>query len=1204
MDPSLVDRILNMHKSCEPFSIPVPPPTVRKRESSVELYEDSRPQADECIESETDYIKEYIRKDDEEYIKIKNSIFLDNDHMDEVSEVSGETIVRKENTMRLYRMFNFAYRPNVNLPILSMKHKVVSMIASNSVVIIRGSTGCGKTTQVPQLILDAEFEKKQHCNIIVTQPRRIAALSIAKRVSEERDWPVGTIVGYQMGLIRNISQDTRITYCTTGVLLNKLTNKKHLMDYTHIILDEVHERDEDMDFLLLVIRKLLRTNSTMVKIILMSATIDVDRFSAYFSTPVENQLLPAPIIEIVKGGLYDVSVYYLNEMDNLGNIPEVDREPKFTLAMAEFSARIIHVFDSIDKKNSDTSNEYERSTVLMFLPGYGEIEELRTVLLSPKYADTNWDIIILHSLISTEEQENIFKKPPPNSRRLILSTNIAESSITVPNVKYVIDFCLTKLLVTEPGTNYQCLELCWASKSQCQQRAGRTGRVMDGRVYRMVPREFYEKVLQEEAVPEMLRAPLANVILKTKLLGMGEPKALLALSLDPPNLSNIRNTVLLLKEVGALLNRSGQELDGDMTPLGRVMANCPLDVRVTKLIVLGHLFGVLSDAIIIAASMAVKDIFNIGFFELESTYHEKLHWSANSDSDCIACLNAFKVWRNDKAHRRINSPFEEKEWARRKSLRVRSLREMDAFIFEITQKLHDFGITEIMSSDTNTWEALNIDRTFVLKFIIAGAFYPNYFVKFPHKVKEHEQAIERTLASRDPSNTIFLHGWPLRQPGSLYSKKFQEIFGNRMKLKNYENITVSFDGSSRVYVEYEAKNRAPADNTFVRDCVKMRHCRNPIEIDLLSETDARCQAEDLGLTKDYGRILFQPSNPGEPPCRRYMYDKKPYPDLPEYSGYRSKVRLQGPFSPIEIQLAHIVINGITKTVSVESTSVNSVLLDSCPDNPNGLFLVAQNIVRDSKNPSHLVLRNTTLLPITPGLTSLIALIFAPYMELRRSPLGTYYTGALCGLGYNRITEKSLFPEHDLEILFDVEFTISDLRMINKLRHWMNLAMNFNHRSDIVDDEAHHEMTANCHSVIRNTFKNVIYKTREKIEPVPVSNFDKWNRYDETLFLVPARETSRNTIVYSLHKALELNEKNDELEDMIKHLLELETLAYQDPRETSIASVCCKLCQTEVTGIINLRAHLCSAEHAAKQQLIDTTAEFGEALQSLLDKLRL
>jgi len=529
----------------------------------------------------------------------------------------------------------------------------------------------------------------------------------------------------------------------------------------------------------------------------------------------------------------------------------------------------------------------------------------------------------------------------------------------------------------------------------------------------------------------MLRAPLANVILKTKLLDMGEPKSLLALSLDPPNLSNIRDTILLLKEVGALLNKSMQEFDGDLTPLGRVMANLPLDVHVSKLIILGHLFGVLSDAIIIAAIMSVKDMFNIGFRESETTYYEKLHWSAKSDSDSIACLNAFKVWRNDKVNRRINNPNQEKEWARRRNLRVRSLREIDALMTDITSKLRSFGIQETMGPEKINWEDLSIDRYFVLKFIIAGAFYPNYFVKFPYNVNDHKQDIEKMLAFRDPMNTVILRDWPSKQPGSLYAKQFQEIFGQNilMEQKDYENITVSFDGSSRVYIEYEPKNRVPNDYTFIRNCVKLRQCRIPIQIKLLSQIDACREAERLGLTKEYGRLLFQPSNPKERACRRYMYDKKPYPDLPESSEYQSRVTLQGPFSPIEVQLTHLVTTGMIKRVTVEATSVNSVLLDTCPDNPKGIFLVAQNIIRDSKNMAHLVLRDTTLLPTTPGLTTLITLIFTPYMELRRSPLGTYYTGALCGLGYNRITGKSLFPKHDLEIIFDVEITMNDLRMV-------------------------------------------------------------------------------------------------------------------------------------------------------------------------------
>ena len=146
--------------------------------------------------------------------------------------------------------------------------QIVSTIETNQVTVIQGATGCGKTTQVPQFILDSCVESGVYCNIIITQPRRIAAISVTKRVSEERSWPVGTLVGYQVGLNNTTSSDTRLTFCTTGVLLQKLISKKNMNDYTHVILDEVHERDQDMDFALLVVRKLLRTNSHYVKVTL------------------------------------------------------------------------------------------------------------------------------------------------------------------------------------------------------------------------------------------------------------------------------------------------------------------------------------------------------------------------------------------------------------------------------------------------------------------------------------------------------------------------------------------------------------------------------------------------------------------------------------------------------------------------------------------------------------------------------------------------------------------------------------------------------------------------------------------------------------------------------------------------------------------------------------------------------------------------
>lgn len=149
----------------------------------------------------------------------------------------------------------------------------MSIVETNQVTVIQGATGCGKTTQVPQFILDSCAERGVYCNIIITQPRRIAAITVTKRVSEERNWPVGTLVGYQVGLNNKTSHDTRLTFCTTGVLLQKFINKRNMNDYTHVILDEVHERDQDMDFTLLIVRKLLRTNSRGVKVSFVYCTV-------------------------------------------------------------------------------------------------------------------------------------------------------------------------------------------------------------------------------------------------------------------------------------------------------------------------------------------------------------------------------------------------------------------------------------------------------------------------------------------------------------------------------------------------------------------------------------------------------------------------------------------------------------------------------------------------------------------------------------------------------------------------------------------------------------------------------------------------------------------------------------------------------------------------------------------------------------------
>ncbi|XP_076166049.1 tudor domain containing 9 protein spindle E isoform X1 [Ptiloglossa arizonensis] len=1378
------------------------------------------------VEQGTDYVAEYVEKEENEILEFAKCYNADNQQDFEV--VSQGTIPMQnennEETMKIYKMYEFVYHPRPSLTITSERNQIVSMIETNSVVVIQGPTGCGKTTQVPQFILDSCYRKKLHCNIIVTQPRRIAAISIAKRVSQERNWPVGTLVGYQVGLINHTCRDTRLNYCTTGVLLEKLITSKHMLDYTHIILDEVHERDQNMDFLLLVIRKLLRTNSSSVKIILMSATFEVERFAKYFSSPVRNKLISAPIINIAKKSYFSIAVYYLCQMGVLGPLPEVSAtEPKVTNKMIEVCINLIKILDDVDMKADNANynpetNLYDRHVILVFLPGIYELEETHNLLSLPKHETSKWDVVILHSSITNDEQQRIFIKPPHGYRRIILSTNIAESSITVPDVKYVIDFCLTKQLVTDPKTNFQCLELTWASKVNCEQRAGRTGRVLDGRVYRLVPQSFYETVLPRETPPEILRTPLLNLVLKAKLLDMGEPKAILAFSLDPPDLGNLERTILLLKEAGALINKTDkiQSLDGELTDLGRVMANLPVDIHLTKLIMLGHMFSVLKDTIIIAASLTVKDMFNSPFQQKLLAYNVRLSWADGSCSDCIAFMNVYKVWIGEKANRRITNDAAEKKWAMRNFVQIRVLREVKALVLELTRRLEKLGIQENVGVNKVVWK--ETERPVILKMAIAGAFYPNYFVQNVPEAQINEHDGVKLLGGLDPSKTVYVQGWPLRQPGILYAHRIQDIFRqNRISIAS--KIKVSFDTSTRIYIQFikdklsenvnndESRKISPS----VYKAIRMRQCKIPLEIPILNENVAIQRVEEMNLRRksfftceNFRKDRIRPQlpslrvsripvlveniiNPGSfwvqirdskvktnldriqstieelmkhcvnqfttPPetgslviapyegnnCKSYFravveghitspetlvqvffidygylsecrlcdlihldsdsdianipalafecvlanvrpsvihnlcdrwsetaYDffwmliNKPgllfgniysivdgiaalelihkneeeininqclidkgfaikkeenyfsrfnhslrlqqsdfsdeqcyhyeqlqynqdyipniYPESPASSECYTTINLRGPFSPLEIKLRHLTATGRNKKVHMAVNSVNSVLLDTEPESSQQRLLVAGTVSQNITG-SALTLYNTTLMPHLPGFTALIALIFTPCIELRRNRLGTYYIGALCGLGFDSVTKRSIFPEHDIELQFDAEITIDDLQYINRLRHWMNIGMQINNQFESSDNM---EEIIICQNRIKNALLKLIEKPRNPQTLELIRNFDTWNLYDESLYLQPNRLSMIANNIYRLHNALELEETNA-LQEITEHLKTLRTITTEDPRKPEYTNIPCKLCKVVSSDIFDLRGHLFTAQHRENEK---------------------
>lgn len=730
----------------------------------------------------------------------------------------------------VYKKYSFKREVEGKFDINEYKQVIFKRLEAHRVVIIQGPTGCGKTTQVPQWILDSCYENKEPCKIVVTQPRRIAAISIAKRVAQERGWDVGGVVGYQIGLDCKTSSDTLIQYVTTGVLLQRLVATKTLGGYTHIIIDEVHERNKDMDFLLLVIKKLLRATPEIanIKVILMSATFDVNKFTDYFTSNESKEYAGSVTIE-KKDPTFHVKEFYSSQLHKFRNLEIYNdkHNPTISKDTHTIAVKLLNTFDYIDQ-HEDHYNDDQIPSVLIFLPGIYEIDELYNLLHDShfrhdaggnEYSDrSKWWVLPLHSVITPDEQIKVFQRAPAGYRKIILSTNIAESSITVPDIKYVIDYCLMKVLVVDDNTNFPTLKLQWASKTNCRQRSGRAGRVRDGRVYRLISQNLYDD-LDVESEPEMKRSTLDNLILLAKLLDMGSPSHVLGLAMDPPDLSNIHRSILQLKEVGCLkktLNGVMAKLDGDITYLGRICAKLPLDVRMSKMIVLGHIFGCLDECIIMAGAMSLKSIFSNPFQNQLNSYNSRLTWADGSTSDPIAMYNVYKVWtylHKNNQFKMNKGAGDERNWARRFFVQSRVLKELDILSRELYNRL---SYEKIASAPcASPWN--KNEKILIMKIIIAGAFYPHYYYQ-PHEESREREAL-KVLAGHDPRTTVYLLGFPFDQPGKLYSAPIKNTIRN---LIGDEPKVIFDNNSSKIFLTFSDN---PAEQTQMQ---KGNTSKNPM----------------------------------------------------------------------------------------------------------------------------------------------------------------------------------------------------------------------------------------------------------------------------------------------------------------------------------------------------------------------------------------
>lgn len=365
----------------------------------------------------------------------------------------------------------------------------------------------------------------------------------------------------------------------------------------------------------------------------------------------------------------------------------------------------------------------------------------------------------------------------------------------------MIDLCLTKNIVSSESS-LASLKLEWTTKQSSIQRAGRTGRVCDGKVYRLVHQRFYEKGMYSSTIPEMERAPLENVVLRVKLLNREPPVVFLSKCLNPPKIETLLNSLLKLKELGALtiLDCNGifDTNDGDLTFIGRVMAALPIDTRVSKLILLGYLYSVMDEVIIIAAGLNVKSIFKNHFSQKMENYGEKLKWANGSSCDLIAILNAYKYWQSECERGNLRNWKDEQQWCSKNNLERKSLREMRTLIFEIYNRLKGIGLEPLSGAHKLNWNAK--EKQLIIKICIAGAFIPNFFIQGKSD-EDNERDAHKILCGLDPNRTVYFRKMDRKCVGEVYVGQIKENLKELGITDASTDVNISFD-SSKILVEF------------------------------------------------------------------------------------------------------------------------------------------------------------------------------------------------------------------------------------------------------------------------------------------------------------------------------------------------------------------------------------------------------------------
>ncbi|XP_021366519.1 ATP-dependent RNA helicase DHX36-like isoform X2 [Mizuhopecten yessoensis] len=671
---------------------------------------------------------------------------------------------RKTNT-QFMKMLDFRKK----LPSYNKRQEIMEALESHQCLVISGETGCGKTTQVPQFILDDYISrgKGSQCKVICTQPRRISAITVAERVADERGQSVGKEgdIGYSIRLERHLPRKKgSVLYCTTGILLKYLELDPSLRRASHIIVDEIHERDVLSDFLLIILKDLLPKRPDL-KVILMSATLNAEQFSNYFNG--------SPMLHI-PGFTYPVKEYWLEDAIQMtGYQPSQQKKPAFnprkqkqkcqleieetktwlkTLDPAKYSQSTRRAIENMDMDEVDIELIHRvihhicfkmdgDGAILVFVPGMAEIKNVNKSLVeTPVFNSSNFRIIPLHSMMPTVNQKEVFDRPPPGVRKIIIATNIAETSITIDDVVYVVDCGKIKVKDFEPEINLATLTSQPVSKANARQRRGRAGRVQEGVCFHLYTSHQQES-LQDYLLPEILRTPLEELCLQIKLLKLGKIEPFISKAMQQPSPEALHIALVTLRDLKAL------DENENLLPLGHHLARMPVDPKSGKMILFGAMFGCLDPICTIAASLSFKSAFVTPLGKESEADRAKVKLSDGSQSDHIMLVNAFKGW--EKAKRQGTGS----QYCWENFLSPSILKQLDGMKGQFGEFLHARRFINTRNPSDRSVN-MNSDNENLVKAVICAGLYPNVAKLFKKNIQKYRQVPFLLNGER---NKVYLH---------------------------------------------------------------------------------------------------------------------------------------------------------------------------------------------------------------------------------------------------------------------------------------------------------------------------------------------------------------------------------------------------------------------------------------------------------------